>query len=142
MVLAVLGIVGATAPLAMLRELFPMMGRRELEDLLARYRRMWRRRGVLLHELTWRNDGAVWAMDFTEPPAPVDGQHPHILVVRDLGSGKLLLALPVPETTAEVVRDALCALLREHGSPLVIKSDNGGAFTANEKMLRAHGVLL
>jgi transposase-like protein len=142
MVLAVLGIAGATAPLEMLRELFPMMGRRELEDLLARYRRVCRRRGVLLHELTWRNDGAVWAMDFTEPPAPVDGEYPQILVVRDLGSGKLLLSLPVAEATAEVVRNALLSLLVEHGVPLVIKCDNGGAFTAHEKWLLGRGVLL
>lgn len=142
MVLAVLGMTGATTPLVVLRELFPTMGRRELEDLLARYRRVWRRRGVLLHEVTWRNDGAVWAMDFTEPPSPVDGEYPHILVVRDLGSGMQLLSLPAPEATAEVVRDALRVLFREHGPPLVIKSDNGGAFTATETMLREHGVLL
>ena len=37
---------------------------------------------------------------------------------------------PVPDETAETTRDALLALFREHGPPLVLKSDNGGAFKA------------
>lgn len=141
-VLGALGLMGADTPLEALRELFPTMGRRELEDLLARYRRVRRQRGVLLHEVTWRNDGAVWAMDFTEPPSPVDGQYRYVLVVRDLGSGKLLASLATPEATAEVVCDALRSLFLEHGAPLVLKSDNGGPFTAAKAWLDEHGVLL
>lgn len=142
-VLAVLGMMGAATPVAVLRELFPLMGRRELEDLLARYRRVSRRRGVLLHEVTWRNDGAVWAMDFTEAPAPVDGAYRYVLVVRDLGSSALLLSLPTAAVTAEVVCAALRSLFCEHGAPLVLKSDNGSGFVAAETkaLLDEHGVL-
>lgn len=142
-VFAALGLIGATTPLVTLRELFPMIGRRELEDLLARYRRVRRQRGVLLHEVTWKNDGVVWAMDFTEAPTAVDARYPYVLVVRDLGSGKLLLSLPAVEQTAAVVCDALRALFREHGAPLVLKSDNGSGFIAADThaLLDDHGVL-
>lgn len=142
-VLAVLGLMGPSTPVTTLRELFPMMARRELEHLVARYRRVTRRRGVLLHQVSWRNDGGVWAMDFTEPPSPVDGTYRQILVVRDLGSSKLLLSLPTSDCTSETVCAALLALFREHGAPLVLKSDNGSGFIAapTRALLAEHGVV-
>lgn len=142
-VLGVLGLLGASTSLAVVRELFPSMGRRELEDLLARYRRVFRRRGVLLHEVTWANDGAVWAMDFTEAPSPIDDVYRYVLVVRDLGASRLLLSLPTTAVTAAVVCHALRALFVEHGAPLVLKSDNGSGFVAAETgaLLAEHGVL-
>jgi transposase InsO family protein len=143
MVLAMLGMMGANTPVTTLRELFPMMGRRELEDIVARYRRVMQKRGVLLHEVTWRNNGAVWAMDFTEPPAPIDREYGQVLVVRDLGSGRLLLSLPTTDATQETVRAALRALFVEHCAPLVLKSDNGSGFIADatRSMLEEHGVI-
>ena len=51
-------------------------------------------------------------------------------MVRDLASGSQLLALPAEAATAETTITALQSLFREHGAPLVLKSDNGGAFTA------------
>jgi transposase InsO family protein len=143
MVLAMLGMMGANTPVTTLRELFPMMGRRELEDVVARYRRVMQKRGVLLHQVTWRNDGAVWAMDFTEPPTPVDGVYSQVLVVRDLGSGKLLLSLPTKDATKQTVCAALRALFVEHGAPLVLKSDNGSGFVADmtSKLLDEQGVI-
>src|SRR6185295_15872220 len=104
--------------------------RRELEDLSARYRRVYRKRGVMLHQLHWSNCGAVWATDFAEAPAKIDSEYPYVLSVRDLAAGKQLLALPVPHTSAQVVCEALRALFVEHGTPLVLKSDNGAAFIA------------
>lgn len=143
MVLGVLGLMGATTPVGVLCELFPTMGRREIEDMLARYRRVLRHRGVLLHEVTWRNDGAVWAIDFTQPPRPVDGEYGQILVVRELGSSKLLLSLPVADAKGETVCAALRALFQEHGAPLVLKSDNGSGFIAapTKTLLDEYGVV-
>ncbi len=143
MVLAMLGMMGANTPVTALRELFPMMGRRELEDIVTRYRRVSRKRGVLLHQVTWRNNGAVWAMDFTEPPKTIDGEYEQVLVVRDLGSGKLLLSLPTKDATNETVCSALRALFVEHGAPLVLKSDNGSGFIADatRSLLEEHGVI-
>ena len=79
--------------------------------------------------------GTVWAMDFKTPPTPVDGVFVAILVVRDLASGALLLALPVPDTTAATVACALEALLVEHGPPLLLKADNGSNLVCDEAFL-------
>jgi hypothetical protein len=82
--------------------------------------------------LEWRRAGAVWAVDFKTPPTPVDGLYPAILVVRDLASGMLLLARPVPEATAEAVAGELEALVLEHGAPLVLKADNGSNLVCDD----------
>jgi hypothetical protein len=50
--------------------------------------------------------------------------------VRDLASGYQLLWLPVPDESAAAAVAALGSLFREHGAPLVLKSDNGAAFLA------------
>jgi transposase InsO family protein len=141
-VLAVLVMLGAGISIEVLGELFPGVARRELQDIVARYRRVLRKRGVLLHQLTWLNRGAVWATDCTEAPQPVDGTYRYVLSVRDLAAGKQLLALPVPDTSAQVVCDALRALFAEHGAPLVLKSDNGSGFIAADTraLLAKHGV--
>ena len=82
-------------------------------------------------------------MDFTEPPTPIDGEYPYILLVRDLGSGVDLMALPVPSQQVSVVVDALAALFAEHPVPLVLKSDNGSAFVAEatRTLLAGHDVI-
>lgn len=145
MVLAVMGLCGPGISVRTLSELFPWVARRELEHIVRRYRTVWRKnnRGVM-HVLRWKREAAVWAMDFTEPPAPIDGQYRHVLVVRDLSTGKQLLALPAASASAQVVCDALAVLFGEHGPPLVLKADNGSHFTAGEvrALLRAHGVAL
>ena len=52
------------------------------------------------------------------------------------------MALPAETATAETTIAALTSLFREHGAPLAMKSDNGGAFTAEdvERFLAAWGV--
>jgi hypothetical protein len=82
-------------------------------------------------------------MDFAEPPSPVDATFSYILSVRDLGSGKALLWLPVREKSAAAVRDALRALFVEVGAPLVLKHDNDKAFAAHEvcALLAGRGVV-
>ena len=142
-VIALFQLMGPGVGLAVLQEFFPGVARRELEDLQHRYREAHLKKNrVLVHALRWQRVGAVWAMDHTEPPWPVDGIYRSILVVRDLASGAQLLALPVEEATAATTIAALQALFREHGAPLVLKSDNGGAFTADEveRFLEERGV--
>jgi len=136
---------GLRVGLPTLQAIFTDIPKRELEDLLRRYRRVHLRgRTELVHTLTWECPGTVWAMDFTEPPMPVDGIYPYILAVRDLASGNQLTALSCRTKEAKVVAGALLALFIEHGAPLVIKCDNDSSFTSAEvaEVLRQWGVLL
>jgi transposase InsO family protein len=143
-ILAVLGLVGAEIGVPTLQEMFPEAARRELEDLHARYQQVHKRKGMaVIHALRWIYPGAVWAMDFTTPPVPIDGKYPHVLLVRDLASGRQLLALPVEEATADAVVKALSRLLTQFESPLIMKCDNGSHFTAGEvrQLLNERGIL-
>jgi transposase InsO family protein len=122
---------------------FPGMARAELEDLLKRYRRVWRERNRQpLRVLHWSVIGSVWAIDFTGPVRPVEGEYPYLLAVRDLASGVQLLWRPVAAATGEATARELNNLFTAHGSPLVLKSDNGGHFTcpAVQDLLQAHQV--
>ena len=143
-IIAIFQLMGPGVGLPTLQAMFPEVARRELEDLLCRYRNVHRRRkSMLVHVLRWRRAGFVWAMDFTQPPVPVDGTYPKVLAVRDLSSGSALMALPVEHATERTVRDALRALFVEWGPPVVLKSDNDSAFTAEEaqRFLREWGVI-
>lgn len=143
-IVAMFHLMGPGVGLRTLQAMFPETARRELEDMLHRYRDVYlTRTSMLVHVLRWRRAGAVWAMDFTQPPTPIEGQYEKILVVRDLASGETLLSLPVESETSKSVRDALIALFLEHGVPLVIKSDNGSPFVAEEtqKLLAEWSVL-
>jgi transposase InsO family protein len=114
-----------------LRAAFPTMARVELDDLLGRYRRVWRRRHRQpLHVLEWTAPGTIWAVDFAEAPAVIEGVGPYLLAVRDLASGRHLLWQPVRAPTAAEAVDALAGLFAVLGAPLVLKSDNGSAFGA------------
>jgi transposase InsO family protein len=130
-VLELLDELGPGVGLPTLRGCFPGLLRAELDDLLRRYRCVWRRRhqGVL-HVLEWTVPGSVWAVDFAEAPAAIGGAYPHLLAVRDLASGRQLLWLPTPAETAAEVVNALASLFVLYGPPLVLKSDNGSAFIA------------
>jgi hypothetical protein len=109
------------------------MARREIQEILRRYRKAWkRRRRLLAVVLRWTRPGSVWAIDFAEPPLPVDGCYKYLLAVRDLASGVQLLWLPVIDQSARTAISALEMLFRKHGMPLVLKSDNGSAFGAGE----------
>lgn len=133
MVIETLHLRGPCVGLPTLKAIFPEIARRELAYLLYCYRIIYLRGNKMLaHSLRWEHPGAVWAMDYTEPPKPIDELYPQILVVRDLASGYILLALPAEGKTSQVSRDALASLLKEHTAPLVIKSDNDKAFTAEE----------
>jgi putative transposase len=122
----------------------PDVSRAEIRELKRRYRAVWRRGNVTyVSALRWRWPGSVWAMDFTEPPLPVDGIFKRILVARDLPSSSQLEALPTPGEDADVACDLLRALIRRHGAPLVMKTDNGSAFRSKDfaDLLKEHGIL-
>lgn len=142
-ILTVFSLMGPHASLAALWALFPGIPRRALENLLARCRRMFRHRNRwLVHTLRWTQPGTVWSADFTSPPLPIDGQYEHLLLVRDLASGRQLLALPCHHQDARLVVAALRALFLLYGPPLVLKTDNGSAFISAEleELLREHRV--
>jgi transposase InsO family protein len=126
-----------------LRECFPALCRAELDDLVKRYRRVWREQHrEPLRILTWPIAGRVWAIDFAEPPAPIDGHDGYLLAVRDLATGMPLLWRPVEAATATHAAGTLAGLFAEHGPPLVLKSDNGSHFTGGPvvEVLAAHRV--
>jgi transposase InsO family protein len=124
-------VTGPAVGLPALRALFPKIPRVILEELLCRYRRVWRRRyRVTGFQLTWHHAGAVWAIDFSEAIHPIDGIYPYIFAVRDLASHQQLAWLPVADEKAETILPILRDLFLEHGPPLVLKSDNGSAFIA------------
>lgn len=125
LLMALFHVAGPGVSLATLRELFSDQPRAALEDLLTRYRRLHAgKHKVCLSLLRWHRPGSVWAMDFTQPPLPVDGLYPYVFLVRDLASGMQLLALPAPSRELKHVSDALRVLFATQGAPLVLKSDN------------------
>lgn len=143
-ILALLDLMGPRLGLPTLRTVFPVVARAELVELQRRYRAAYRRRhGMLVQVLRWTRAGAVWALDFTQPPCLVDGIYDRVLVVRDLASDYQLAALPTRGETTRSVVEMLRAQFAWHGAPLVLKSDNGGAFRSDRVrwLLLRHGVI-
>ena len=135
---------GTQTPLVAVQAAFPQLRRVDLSDLVRRYRRLGRRkRERLQSRLEWRRPGAVWAADFKERREPIEGRYGWILSIKDLASRYQLTWQPVAEATAEVVQNAYARLFDEHGPPLVLKSDNGSQFKADEtkRMLAAYDVV-
>jgi transposase InsO family protein len=127
-----------------LRTCFPALTRAELDEILKRYRLVWRERNRQpLRVLNWTTPGRVWAIDFTEPPTPIDGHFGCLLAVRDLASGMPLLWQPVGAATGATTAAMLDGLFATHGPPLVLKSDNGSPFTgtAVADLLKANRVM-
>jgi transposase InsO family protein len=143
--LALLQLTGPGLGTPSLGEAFPGVPRRELADLLARYRAVCRRRHRAWQRvLHWQTPGRVWAADFTEAPCVGAGTTgPYVLAVRDLASGVMLAWQPLPAMTEEVARAALAGLFSLHGVPLVLKIDNGSAFRAArlQEYLEVNGVI-
>jgi hypothetical protein len=126
-----------------LRHYYPEAPRCVWTDLVREYRRAYqathRDAAETLH---WHHAGTVWAMDHSEPSRPIDGWYSQIFAVRDLASGMQLAWTPVFDATAEEALAILEALVRVHGPPLVLKSDNGKALTQGDipALLEAHAV--
>lgn len=124
---------GSHVPLQALREQLPEVARVELDDLRRRAQRVARwRRDRYRGRLIWKHVGAVWSMDFTETSEYIEGTDRWILAIRDLASGYQLAWLSCAQATAEGVVQVLVGLFVEHGPPLVLKSDNGSQFIAQE----------
>lgn len=130
-VVAFLDGTGPGTGLPTLQHHYPNVARAELIDLLNEYRGYYRQDHAREQsELHWLRPGSVWAIDFSHPPLLIDGCFPSMFAVRDLASQQQLLWLPVERETADTTIDALHGLFQEHGSPLVLKCDNGPAFVA------------
>jgi hypothetical protein len=144
-ILLVIVLLGPRVGVPMLRKIFPDVARGELQELLERYRWIYRQRyRKTVRVLRWTRAGAVWAMDFGDPPAPIDTVYTKILAIRDLASGYQLEGLPCPRESVELVIGILDSLVRWQGAPLVLKVDNGPSFIAHElqEWAKEHGVLL
>jgi hypothetical protein len=130
----------------LLREEFPKVATRALEDLHRRYTHYRERKdGHLIYTLTWLKGRTVWAMDYTEPSSgKIDGMFKKLLNIRDLASGKTLASLPVEEESAEHTKALLRALFRQHDAPLVLKCDNGSTLIAEcvLELLDTYGVTI
>jgi len=135
---------GPFVGLETLKFYYPKIPRAELEIILRKYRRDHiSGLGLIAHILKWTRAGAVWAMDFYESPQLIDGIFRYVLSVRDLGSGKNLLWLPLEHADGPSVRAALLHLFLAFGPPLVIKEDNDRAFKFDEvvRLFRYWGVV-
>ena len=116
-----------------MREEFPKAARAELRDLLWLFRCLWAQAHPReKHVLHWQRVGAVWAMDFARARHLVDKRYPYVFTVRDLASGMQLAWRPVRQETSAIVQSELELLFTVYGAPLVLKSDNGSAFRAEE----------
>jgi integrase-like protein len=103
---------------------YPSLSRRYAKRILRRVRWLRERRA---YRAEWIQPGSVWAIDHTRPPALVEGVFARVLVVRDLASGFQLANEAAARESAVHVAGVLERLFEEHGAPLALKSDNGGA---------------
>lgn len=143
-ILMLFGLVGPQVGLPTLQSFFPDIARSALIDLQARCRAIYRRKADwIVHALRWTTPGSVWAIDFAEPPHPIEKHYTHLLTVRDLPSGYVLMSIPTSGQSATIVLYVLTSLFKWFGVPLVIKFDNGSPFISDEvkALLREHGVL-
>jgi len=112
---------------------FPGVSRSALWDILCRYRElMIRRRAKTLWTLRWGVVGAVWAMDYAEPPSPIDGTYEYLFSLRDLASHCQLAWTPVQCADSATTIAILKELFARYGKPLVLKADNGSPVASAE----------
>ncbi len=135
---------GATVNLASLRKACPAIRPAILAELRHDHRRQLLAQKLRAsHTLTWISANTVWAIDHSVPPGMIDGRYPFILSARDLASGMQLAWTPVEDATTQTTLKVLQYLITIHAAPLVIKSDNGSAFTSHafRNWLDAHDIL-
>lgn len=144
-ILETIWLLGPEVGLPTLCRMYPDVARGELQELQRLARMQYRRRRKwLVHMLNWTQAGIIWAMDFTDPPTAIDGTYTKLLCIRDLASGYQLTAIPCMNKSTDLSLDALEALVRWHGAPLVLKCDNEGAYRSNKlkAWARRNNVLL
>jgi len=135
--------VGPEVSVAYVAEMIWWVPRAIVEDVVRTYKReVVRDRVASLAALKWTTAGRVWSMDWTEPEAMIDGRYKTVLMVRDLGSGEILMTLPAEAQSAALAEKAVENLFIYFGAPLVMKSDNGPEFIEEnfERMLVEYGV--
>jgi len=135
---------GPCAGVPVLRRLFWDVPYRTIAKLKRRLAHaIQRRRGWYRRRLRWLRAGAVWATDFTHPEAQLHGASNRLCLVRDLGSGTQLAAVPCRGERAQVVCTVLALLFVVLGVPLVLKHDGGSAYRAEvtQALLRAYDVV-
>jgi transposase InsO family protein len=124
---------GPCAGVPTLRAMFKDVPYRFIAKMKDRFSRaLVRRRGWHRRKLRWLRSGAVWAMDFTQPRARLGQGKRRLFLVRDLGSGAQLAAVASRGEKSRTACAALLYLFALLGPPLVLKADNGSAFTAKE----------
>lgn len=129
--LAALLVLGLGTGVNVLRALFHDVPYRQIAGMkrrLLRVRRRLEARGR--SRLEWHRARTTWAMDFTEPEAHLPPGQRRMLVVRDLASGMRLASVLAPGERASVAVRTLRTLFRMYGPPLVLKHDQGSAFTS------------
>jgi transposase InsO family protein len=130
--------------LAAVRAAFPQIRRADLNEIAHRFRRIQRHKAQRHQSrLEWLQPGTVWAADFKERREPIEGRYGWILSIKDLASRYQLVWLPLTEATAEAVQTVYARLFAEHSPPLVMKTDNGGPFRADQtkELLAQHQVV-
>ena len=92
----------------------------------------------------WHRPGAVWAIDGTWLDQPVAPFGRRAMVVAELYSRRVLALSAVRGERASAAEEVLARLIAAHGAPLVLKLDNGSAFTAKRfaSFCRGHGITL
>jgi transposase InsO family protein len=132
-VTSVLEEIGPGLGVPALQACFPETPRCVLSYLVQTYRRQFEaEHRQVLETLHWQRPGAVWAIDHSQPPRSIDGRYEQIVAVRDLASGSQLAWTAVYGATASEALAVLESLVRAHGPPLVLKSDNGSAFVSDD----------
>lgn len=128
-----------------LQKAIPHLPRNTAAAYLRRVQRIlrWRRRRAL-RRLRWQVPGAVWAIDGTWLDQPVEGVGRRALVVVEVHGRQALCVQSVPGERSGVTVACLERLVAEHGAPLVLKADNGRAFTSKavSKLCAQHGITL
>lgn len=130
---AFLNLTGMETGISVIKRVFPQIPLINIKWFLEDYRKeFYRNKKHYCKSLVWNKANTVWAADFTEMKKKVEGIYKYVLVFRDLCTGKILLTLPCKSQNADIVIKALKYLFYHHGIPLVLKSDNGSAFIAEE----------
>jgi len=126
-----------------LKRLFPSSSRRAIREL----KRAWVKRAQAMKRafqqaLQWLEGGRAWALDGAFAPEDIEEKGDRFLVARDVASKYTLGVIAAPETSEEAIR-FLKSLFDEYGKPLVLKTDNGPGFTAEEtqSFLEEEGVI-
>ena len=135
--------VGPEVSVAFVAEMIGWVPRKVVEEVVGAWKKEVKKgRRAQLTALTWEVPGRVWATDWTDPESTIDGKYKKVLMVRDLGSNKILFSMPAEAQSAELAMAVIEHLFIFYGAPLVLKSDNGSEFIEEnfEKMLEEYGV--